>query len=85
MALSEAALDFAREVLKPGGTFLAKVLRGGTETELLAGMKREFASVRHTKPKASRGDSAGTLCPWYRIPRRMMGRIKSSHDDMLSE
>jgi 23S rRNA (uridine2552-2'-O)-methyltransferase len=58
MALFEAALAFARESLKPGGSFLCKVLRGGTETELLAGMKREFASVRHIKPKASRGDSA---------------------------
>jgi 23S rRNA (uridine2552-2'-O)-methyltransferase len=58
MALCEAALAFAGEILKPGGSFLCKVLRGGTETELLAGMKRDFASVRHIKPKASRGDSA---------------------------
>ncbi|MFO1091227.1 MAG: RlmE family RNA methyltransferase [Hyphomicrobiales bacterium] len=58
MALCEAALDFARQVLKPGGTFLCKVLRGGTEGELLAEMKRDFASVRHIKPKASRSDSA---------------------------
>lgn len=58
MALCEAALDFARRVLKPGGTFLCKVLRGGTEGELLARMKRDFASVRHVKPKASRADSA---------------------------
>ena len=58
MALCEAALAFAGEILKPGGSFLCKVLRGGTETELLAGMKRDFASVRHMKPKASRGDSA---------------------------
>ena len=58
MALCEAALAFAGEILKPGGSFLCKVLRGGTETELLAGMKRDFALVRHIKPKASRGDSA---------------------------
>jgi 23S rRNA (uridine2552-2'-O)-methyltransferase len=58
MALCEAALAFAGEILKPGGSFLCKVLRGGTETELLAGMKRDFVSVRHVKPKASRGDSA---------------------------
>jgi 23S rRNA (uridine2552-2'-O)-methyltransferase len=58
MALAEAAFDFARDVLKPGGTFLAKVLRGGTEGELLKVMKRHFASVRHVKPKASREDSA---------------------------
>jgi 23S rRNA (uridine2552-2'-O)-methyltransferase len=58
MALCEAALDFARDVLKPGGTFLCKVLRGGTEHALLAEMKRDFAMVRHLKPKASRADSA---------------------------
>jgi len=58
MALADAALDFARQVLKPDGTFLCKVLRGGTERELLEGMKRDFAAVRHVKPKASRSDSA---------------------------
>ena len=58
MALAEAAFEFAKEVLKPGGTFLAKVLQGGTEGELLKLMKRHFASVRHVKPKASREDSA---------------------------
>src|SRR5208337_2676013 len=44
--------------LAPGGFFLAKVLQGGTEGELLARLKREFAAVRHVKPKASRADSA---------------------------
>ncbi len=58
MALCDAALDFAKEVLKPGGTFLCKVLRGGTERELLEAMKQDFAMVRHIKPKASRTDSA---------------------------
>ncbi len=58
MALAEAALDFARDVLRPGGSFLAKVFQGGTEAELLAAMKRDFAKVRHVKPKASRSDSA---------------------------
>ena len=58
MDLAETALDFARRVLKPGGAFLAKVLRGGTEHRLLAELKRDFASVRHVKPKASREDSA---------------------------
>ena len=58
MALCEAALAFARDVLKPGGAFLCKVLRGGTEGELLADMKRDFSAVRHVKPKASRSDSA---------------------------
>lgn len=58
MALVEAAAEFAREVLSPGGTFLAKVLQGGTESALLAGLKRDFASVKHIKPAASRADSA---------------------------
>jgi 23S rRNA (uridine2552-2'-O)-methyltransferase len=58
MALVEAAAEFAADVLKPGGAFLAKVLQGGTEPSLLAGLKRNFASVRHVKPAASRADSA---------------------------
>lgn len=58
MALCEAALYFACEVLKPGGAFVAKVLQGGTEHELLDAMKRDFETVRHVKPKASRQDSA---------------------------
>jgi len=58
MALAEAGYDFARRILKPGGTYLAKVLRGGTEGELLRLMKQDFAEVRHVKPKASRDDSA---------------------------
>jgi 23S rRNA (uridine2552-2'-O)-methyltransferase len=58
MALAEAAAAFAREVLKPGGGFLCKVLRGGTERTLLAALKRDFAQVRHVKPAASRSDSA---------------------------
>jgi 23S rRNA (uridine2552-2'-O)-methyltransferase len=58
VALVEAAAEFAREVLAPGGTFLAKVLQGGTEGELLALLKRDFTSVKHVKPAASRADSA---------------------------
>jgi 23S rRNA (uridine2552-2'-O)-methyltransferase len=58
MGLAAAAAEFAREVLKPGGAFLAKVLQGGTEVELLASLKRDFASVKHVKPAASRSDSA---------------------------
>lgn len=58
MALVEAAHLFAREVLAPGGTFVAKVLQGGTERELLAELKRDFAKVAHVKPAASRADSA---------------------------
>lgn len=58
MALCEAAASFATEVLSEGGTFCAKVLRGGTEADLLTMLKRHFQTVRHVKPKASRADSA---------------------------
>ena len=58
MALVEAAAQFAAEVLKPGGSFLAKVIQGGTERALLASLKRDFATVKHVKPAASRSDSA---------------------------
>lgn len=57
MALCEAAFDLARTMLAPGGTFVAKVLRGGTERALLTALKRDFATVRHAKPAASRADS----------------------------
>ena len=57
VALCEAAAAFACESLAPGGTFLAKVFRGGTEQTLLAGLKRDFEKVRHVKPPASRADS----------------------------
>ena len=57
MALAEAAYAFAREVLVAGGSFVAKVLQGGTEHELLAALKRDFAAVRHAKPPASRPES----------------------------
>ncbi len=58
MALADAAADFATRVLEPGGTFLAKVLQGGTERQLLDLLKRSFSIVRHVKPPASRSDSA---------------------------
>jgi 23S rRNA (uridine2552-2'-O)-methyltransferase len=58
MALAETAVMFAREVLRPGGAFLCKVLQGGTEAELLTSLKRDFATVKHVKPAASRSDSA---------------------------
>lgn len=58
MALCEAAIEFAVDVLSEGGTFCAKVLRGGTEGELLTLLKQYFQTVRHVKPKASRADSA---------------------------
>ena len=54
MSLLEAAVAFAAGALKPGGAFVGKVFQGGTEKDLLAVLKREFASVRHAKPPASR-------------------------------
>ncbi|MFP4004449.1 MAG: RlmE family RNA methyltransferase, partial [Alphaproteobacteria bacterium] len=58
MALCEAAYDLARDILKPGGAFCAKVLQGGTERHLLEELRRAFATVRHVKPEASRAESA---------------------------
>ncbi|MBN8520353.1 MAG: RlmE family RNA methyltransferase [Alphaproteobacteria bacterium] len=60
MALVESAYEFAIEVLKPGGVFLAKVFQGGTENDVLARMKKDFKSVKHIKPPASRKDSSET-------------------------
>jgi 23S rRNA (uridine2552-2'-O)-methyltransferase len=58
VGLVEAAALFASEVLKPGGTFLAKVFQSGADAGLLAQLKRDFAGVRHVKPTASRQDSS---------------------------
>jgi 23S rRNA (uridine2552-2'-O)-methyltransferase len=58
MALAEAALAFALEVLAPGGAFVAKVLQGGSERALLETLRRRFARVAHFKPPSSRSDSA---------------------------
>ncbi len=58
MALVEAAYYFARDVLKPDGVFLAKVFQGGAQHELLAQMKKDFKTVKHIKPPASRKESA---------------------------
>jgi 23S rRNA (uridine2552-2'-O)-methyltransferase len=60
LALCEAAFEAARALLKPGGALVIKVLQGGAEGELLAALKRDFASVRHVKPPASRSDSRET-------------------------
>lgn len=57
VALCEAAAEFAREILAPGGAFLAKVFRGGTEGTLLVNLKRDYTKVQHVKPPASRSDS----------------------------
>jgi 23S rRNA (uridine2552-2'-O)-methyltransferase len=58
MALAETAYEFAEKVLSPGGVFLAKVLQGGTEKQLLNRLKQDFKSVKHVKPPSSRKDSS---------------------------
>ncbi|MGL4263517.1 MAG: RlmE family RNA methyltransferase [Afipia sp.] len=58
IGLVESAADFACEILNPGGTFLAKVFQSGAEADLLAQLKRDFATVKHVKPAASRQDSS---------------------------
>jgi 23S rRNA (uridine2552-2'-O)-methyltransferase len=58
MNLAEAALAFAAEVLRPGGTFVVKIFQGGGETAMAEELRRTFATVRRIKPPASRSDSA---------------------------
>lgn len=70
MGLVETAADFAIQTLAPGGTFVAKVLAGGTDAELLTLLKRHFTSVKHAKPPASRKDSS----EWYVIAKGFKGR-----------
>ncbi|MFG1401711.1 RlmE family RNA methyltransferase [Xanthobacter sediminis] len=77
VALVELAADFARQVLAPGGAFLAKVLQGGTEGTLLADLKRDFASVKHVKPAASRADSAEL----YVLATGFRGRAAEGQDE----
>ena len=69
MGLVEAGLDFATQVLKPGGAYVAKVLAGGADSALVAEMKRHFATVKHAKPPASRKDSS----EWYVIAQGFKG------------
>jgi 23S rRNA (uridine2552-2'-O)-methyltransferase len=63
MALVEAGLEFACQVLRPGGAYVAKVLAGGADSQLVAAMKRHFTTVKHAKPPASRKGSS----EWYVI------------------
>ena len=69
MALVEAGLEFAREVLRPGGAYVAKVLAGGADHALVAELKRSFATVKHAKPPASRKDSS----EWYVVAQGFKG------------
>lgn len=71
MGLVETAVDFAIAQLMPGGAFVGKVFAGGTDTALLALLKRNFATVKHAKPPASRKDSS----EWYVIAQGFKGRI----------
>ena len=70
MALVEAGLLFATEVLRPGGAYVAKVLAGGADNQLVAEMKRHFTAVKHAKPPASRKDSS----EWYVVAQGFKGR-----------
>jgi 23S rRNA (uridine2552-2'-O)-methyltransferase len=70
MGLVELGLEFAKDVLKPGGAYVAKVLAGGTDNQLLAELKRHFATVKHAKPPASRKDSS----EWYVVAQGFKGR-----------
>ena len=70
MALVEAALAFAVEVLAPGGGFVAKVFAGGADATLVAEMKRHFATVKHAKPPASRKGSV----EWFVVAQGFKGR-----------
>jgi len=69
MGLVEAALDFAVEALAPGGAFVAKVLAGGADAQLVAELKRRFTSVKHAKPPASRKGSS----EWYVVAQGFRG------------
>lgn len=69
MALVEAGLEFAREVLRPGGAYVAKVLAGGADNDLVAELKRNFTSVKHAKPPASRKGSS----EWYVVAQGFKG------------
>jgi 23S rRNA (uridine2552-2'-O)-methyltransferase len=69
MALVEAALLFATEILRPGGAFVAKVLAGGADSELVAELKRRFTAVKHAKPPASRKGSS----EWYVVAQGFKG------------
>jgi 23S rRNA (uridine2552-2'-O)-methyltransferase len=71
MGLVELAVDFACQVLMPGGTFVAKSLAGGADSDLVAELKRNFTSVKHAKPPASRKGSS----EWYVVAQGFKGRI----------
>jgi 23S rRNA (uridine2552-2'-O)-methyltransferase len=69
MALVETGLDFASDVLRPGGAFVAKVLAGGADNDLVAALKQRFTTVKHAKPPASRKGSS----EWYVVAQGFKG------------
>ena len=71
MGLVEAGMMFAAEVLRPGGAYVAKVLAGGADSNLVAELKRHFTTVKHAKPPASRKDSS----EWYVIAQGFKGEV----------
>jgi 23S rRNA (uridine2552-2'-O)-methyltransferase len=71
MGLVEAGLEFASEVLRPGGAFVAKVLAGGADHGLVAELKRNFTTVKHAKPPASRKGSS----EWYVVAQGFKGPV----------
>tara|TARA_R110000782_G_scaffold268047_2_gene364032 strand:+ start:8394 stop:9092 length:699 start_codon:yes stop_codon:yes gene_type:complete len=77
MGLVEAAAWFAVEHLKPGGAFVAKVFAGGTDRDLLLLLKRNFASVKHAKPPASRKGSS----EWYVVAQGFKGRATTTGNE----
>lgn len=76
MGLVETAADFAIQTMAPGGAFVAKVLAGGTDADLLALLKRHFTTVKHAKPPSSRKDSS----EWYVIAQGFKGRAEPAED-----
>ncbi|MDO7841325.1 RlmE family RNA methyltransferase [Sphingomonas immobilis] len=70
MGLVEAAVAFAVDVLQPGGAFVGKVFAGGADSTLVAELKRNFTSVKHAKPAASRKASS----EWYVVAQNFKGR-----------
>ena len=77
LGLVEAALDFAIQMLEPGGAFVCKVFAGGTDSALVAEMKRNFATVKHAKPPSSRKGSV----EWFVVAQGFKGRAEPTAED----
>jgi 23S rRNA (uridine2552-2'-O)-methyltransferase len=76
MGLVEAGVEFACQVLKPGGAFVAKVLAGGADDTLVAILKQNFTAVKHAKPPASRKGSS----EWYVVAQGFKGVVAVEED-----